>query len=81
VHAAVACQLLKERRPRLIINEAVRVERPHIGERRVFSPSENQAQPRIGCERRCAVELNKADIQAFMQTVEQAGERATRQAR
>jgi len=81
VDAAVASELLQERRPCLFVDEPVRVERPDVGERRVFSPPEYQAQPRIGRERRGAIELNKADVQALVQTFEEAGERAAGQPR
>ena len=74
--AAVASELLKERRPCLFVDKPIRVERPDVGERRVFSPSEYQAQSWIGRERRGAIELDEADVQAFVETLEQTGERA-----
>jgi hypothetical protein len=74
VRAPVSRELLKKRRSRLFVDEPFRIERTDVGERRVFSPPEYQTQSRIGRKRRSAVELDEADVQAFVQALEEAGE-------
>jgi len=76
VRAAVARELLKKGRPGLLVDEPFSVERTNVGECRVLSPSEYQTQARIGRECCCAVKLDEADVQAFVETLEQTGERA-----
>lgn len=81
MRAAVPGELLQKGRSRLFVDEPVRIEWTNVGDWRLFGPSEDQAQPRIGRERGRAVELNEADVQAFVQTIKEAGECAARQPR
>jgi hypothetical protein len=81
VRTSVASELLKKRRPRLLVDEPFSVERTNVGECRVFSPSEYQTQARVGRECCCAVKLDEADVQAFVETLEETGERAMGQPR
>jgi hypothetical protein len=81
VDTAVARELLEERGPRLVVDKAVGIERSDLRQDGVVGPSEDQTQTRICGERRGAVKLDEADIQAFVQALEEPGKRAARESR
>jgi hypothetical protein len=69
---------MKERCSRLVVDEPIRIERADLGERCVLGPAEDEAQAWIGRKRCGAVELNQPDVQALVQALEEARERAVR---
>ena len=52
--------------PRLIVDEALGVERADVRERDVLVPAEHQPQMRIGGERRGLAVADDADVDAFV---------------
>ena len=76
---AVTLQVFEEVGPRLIVNEAVGIERQDLRIGQFGGPAENRAQVGIGGQRRAVVWTDKADVHAFAQAVEQIGKRFVRQ--
>jgi hypothetical protein len=73
---AVAGQLQEEVVARLLVDEALAVERPDLGSRHVVGPAEHQPQVRVGGERGrfSGVAAGKADVDALTDGVEEPGE-------
>jgi hypothetical protein len=71
----VSSQPIEELLARLLIDESLDLERTNLGGRRIGGVSEHQFQIRIRGDRLRALQIDDADVDAFVNGLEQARER------